>query len=159
MVQNWQAALSRVRSALVRRGHAEHDADDLVQDAWVRLARRQVEQVIDHPEAFLMRAAINLSIDAYRVRTTRGEEVVIEDVVLFDTSPSVEATLLARERAGRLGVCLGRLNERTRAMLIAHRIDGLSYQQIARRYELSITAVEKHIAKATLLLTTWMEGW
>jgi len=151
--------LSSVRAALMRRGHAEHDADDLVQEAWMRLARHQEEQAIDHPDGFLMRTAINLSIDAYRLRVSHGEEVMIEDVVLLDTSPSVEATLLGRERAARLGICLGRLNERTRAMLIAHRIDGLTYQEIARQQQISVTAVEKHIARATLLLTTWMEGW
>ena len=29
----------------------------------------------------------------------------------------------------------------------------------ARRQSLSISVAEKHIAKATLQLTTWMEGW
>ena len=159
MVKNWQSVFSRVKAALMRRGRSEQDADDLVQEAWVRLACYSREQHVVQPEAFLMRAALNLSIDAHRARASRGEEVLLEDVVLVDASPSVEAVLLARERIARLGVCLGRLNGRTRAIFLAHRIDGMSYQQIAGAHGLSVSSVEKHIAKAMLQLTTWMEGW
>lgn len=159
MVKNWQSVFSRVKGALMRRGRSEQDADDLVQEAWVRLACYAREQPVEKPEAFLMRAALNLSIDAHRTRVSHGEEVLLEDVVLVDASPSAEAVLLARERIARLGVCLGRLNERTRAIFLAHRIDGMSYQQVARAHGLSVSSVEKHIAKATLQLTTWMEGW
>lgn len=159
MIKNWQGVFSRVRSALMRRGRTEHEADDLVQEAWIRLECYRREKPVDQPEAFLMRAAINLSIDAHRTRQTRGEEVAIDDVVLIDASPSAETVLLARERLERLSICLGRLNDRTRSILLAHRIDGMSYQEIAKQHGLSVSAVEKHIAKATLLLTSWMEGW
>jgi RNA polymerase sigma factor (sigma-70 family) len=159
MADNWQRAFSRVRAALMRRGRSEHDADDLVQEAWIRLACYEREQPVAQPEAFLMRAALNLSIDAHRTRSSRGEEVLLEDVVIVDAAPSAEAVLLGRERLARLSVCLGRLNDRTRAIFLAHRIDGMRYQEIARLHGLSVSSVEKHIAKATLLLTSWMEGW
>ncbi len=159
MIKNWQGVFSRVRSALMRRGRTEHEADDLVQEAWIRLECYRREQPVDQPEAFLMRAALNLSIDAHRTRLSRGEEVAIDDVVLIDASPSAETVLLSRERLERLSICLGRLNDKTRSILLAHRIDGMSYQEIARQHKLSVSAVEKHIAKATLLLTSWMEGW
>jgi DNA-directed RNA polymerase specialized sigma24 family protein len=35
----------------------------------------------------------------------------------------------------------------------------MSYQEIARQHRLSVSAVEKHIARATLAITSWMEGW
>lgn len=143
----------------MRRGRSEQDADDLVQEAWIRLDTYQREQSVEQPEAFLMKAAINLSIDAYRVRKGRGEEVLLEDVVLIDTTPGVEEALLGRERLAHLSKCLGRLNDKTRAIFLAHRIDGMSYQEIAKAHGLSVSSVEKHIAKAVLLLTGWMEGW
>lgn len=159
MVKNWQAAFSRVRAALMRRGRTIHDADDLVQEAWVRLACYEREQTVDQPEAFLMRVALNLSIDSYRARASRGEEVLLDDVVLIDATPGAEAVLLGRERMARLSECLGRLNDKTRDIFLAHRIDGMSYQEIARHHKLSVSSVEKHIAKAMLQVTSWMEGW
>jgi len=159
MIKNWKIVHQRVRAALMRRGRSEQDADDLVQEAWIRLECYQRDQVVAQPEAFLMRAALNLSIDAHRMRVSHGEEVLLEDVVLVDATPSAEAVIYARERMARLSVCLGRLNDKTRVIFLAHRIDGMSYQEIARLQGLSISSVEKHIAKATLLLTSWMEGW
>ncbi len=106
-----------------------------------------------------MRAALNLSIDSYRARATRGEEVLLEDVVLIAATPSAETVLLARERMARMSVCLGRLNDKTREIFLAHRVDGMSYEEIARHHRLSISSVEKHIAKAMLQVTSGMEGW
>jgi RNA polymerase sigma-70 factor (ECF subfamily) len=143
----------------MRRGRTEHDADDLVQEAWVRLACYERSQTVVEPEAFLMRAALNLSIDSYRASKSRGEEVLLEEVVLVDMTPGAEAVLLARERITRLSECLGRLNSKTREIFLAHRVDGMTYQEIARHHSLSVSSVEKHIAKAMLLVTSWMEGW
>ncbi len=143
----------------MRRGRTVHDADDLVQEAWIRLACYEREQIVAKPEAFLMRTALNLSVDAHRTSVSRGEEVVLEEVVLVDAAPSAEAVVLARERMARLSLCLGRLSEKTRDIFLSHRVDGMTYQVIAQRHGLSISTVEKHVAKATLQLTTWMEGW
>ena len=159
MVKNWQTAFSRVRAALMRRGRTRHDADDLVQEAWVRLACYERRQTVAEPEAFLMRAALNLSIDAYRASKSRGEQVLLEETVLVDATPSAEAVLLGRERIARLSECLACLDARTRKIFLAHRVDGLSYLEIARDHGLSVSSIEKHIAKATLVLTSAMEGW
>jgi RNA polymerase sigma-70 factor (ECF subfamily) len=158
-VIDWQATLIRVRRALMRRGRSEHDAEDLVQEAWIRLERYAHFHEVVKPEAFLMRAAINLSIDARRTHTIHGDDVLLEETELVDTAPSAEATLLARERVARMGVGLGRLTGKTRAIFLSHRIDGATYQEIARAHGISVTAVEKHVAKAAYLLTEWMEGW
>ena len=159
MAMNLKLTLATIRAALQRRGNSAHDAEDLVQEAWVRLACYEREQVVVQPEAFMMRTALNLSIDAHRARVTRGEEVLVEDVVLIDLGPTAEGAVLAKERLARLSVGISRLNETTRSIFLSHRIDGLPYSEIAQAHGVSITTVHKHVARATLQLTTWMEGW
>lgn len=159
MVKDWSSVFSRVRAALMRRGRSEQDADDLVQEAWVRLACYEQENHVVQPEAFLMRAAINLSIDAHRASAARGEQVLLDEVVLLDGRPGVEDVLLGRERLARVSECLARLSDKTRDIFIAHRIEGMSYQEIARRHGMTVSSVHKHIAKALLLITGLMEGW
>jgi RNA polymerase sigma factor (sigma-70 family) len=159
MVKDWNALVVRVKSALMRRGRSEHDADDLVQEAWVRLACYEQAHTVQSPEAFVMRAALNLSIDSHRMQLRHGDEVLTEDTLVLDLRPGADDVLLAKERLARLSVGLDRLSPRTRDIFLAHRIDGLSYAEIARRENLSVSAIEKHIAKAALLVTAWMEGW
>ncbi|XHS80267.1 RNA polymerase sigma factor [Burkholderiaceae bacterium UC74_6] len=158
-VPDWSGVFSRVRSALMRRGRTPHDAEDLVQEAFVRLACYQRDHEVDRPEAFLMRTALNLSIDKHRIRVSHGEEVLIEDVVLVDLRPPPEDVLLAKERMARLSLALSRLTPKTREIFLAHRLEGVSYQELAKRFGLSISTVEAHVAKATLRLTDWMKDW
>ena len=159
LVKNWRETLSRVRGALMRRGRSEQEADDLVQEAWVRLACYERDQPVERPEAFLMRAALNLSIDAHRMCTSHGEHMVLEHAVLIDTAPSAEAIVLAKERTARLSLGVSRLGDKTRDVFLAHRLDGLPYTEIAKLHGISVSTVHYHVAKATLRLTSWMEGW
>ena len=156
---DWRSAFARAKAALMRRGRTEDDAEDLLQDAWLRLAQYEGDRPIEKPEAFLMQTALNLSIDMHRSARSRGEVILLEDVVLIDVTPNAEAVLLARERLARLSNCIARLSDRTREILLAHRLEGMSYQEIARQQGLSVSTVEKHIAKAILHLTSCMAGW
>jgi len=159
MIKDLKSAFEKVKSALMRHGRSESDADDLVQEAWVRLASYESVKELEEPDAFLMRVALNLSIDMHRARQIRGEEVQLEDVVIIDASPAAEDVLSGQERLARMTHCLSRLGEKTRRIFLAYRLDGLSYKEIARRNDLSISTVEKHIARAMVQLTRGMEGW
>ncbi|GAP38651.1 RNA polymerase sigma factor [Piscinibacter sakaiensis] len=159
MQRRLKRALDAVRSALRRRGRTPHEADDLVQEAWLRMACYEGEQPVERPEAFLMQVALNLSVDDYRQGAKRGEAVAVEDVVLIDVAPSVEAVVLARERVARLGRCLARLSPPTREIFLACRVDGLTYQEIARQRGISVSTVERHVSKALQLLMQGMADW
>jgi RNA polymerase sigma-70 factor (ECF subfamily) len=159
MIDDWPRVFSRVKAALRLRGRTGHDAEDLVQEAFVRLANYERQNVVEKPEAFLMTTAINLSTDSYRARAIRGEQVLLEDDVLVDTAPGIEEVMLSRERIERLSECLQRLPEKTRNIFLAHRVEGLAYKEIARLHGLSVSSVEKHMAKAMLMLSNGMEGW
>jgi len=143
----------------MRRGQSEQDADDLVHDAWIKLASFELTQAVEQPEAFLMRAALNLSVDAHRARTVRGEQVLPEDVVIVDGRPSADDVVLARERLNRLSACLARMNETTRKIYLAHKLDGLTYKELAQQFGMTRSGVEWHISKAVMQTASWMEGW
>lgn len=159
MIKDLRQAFAKVKAALMRRGRSEPDAEDILQDAWIRYSRYEREHVIEAPDALLMKVALNLSIDKHRADLIRGEEVLLEDVVLIDTAPATEDMLLARERMERLSFCLRRLSDKTREIFMAYRFDGQSYKEIAQHHGLSVGTVEKHVARATAHVTEWMEGW
>lgn len=89
---NWRPVLAKVKAALMRRGRSEHDAEDLVQEAWVRLAQYEQAQPVVQPEAFLMRAALNLSIDTHRQRRSQGDAASDELDGRLVSTPGERAT-------------------------------------------------------------------
>ncbi|MFN3630914.1 MAG: sigma-70 family RNA polymerase sigma factor, partial [Casimicrobiaceae bacterium] len=124
----------------------------------------ELDHTVAKPDAFLMRTALNLAIDAYRAQRSRGEPVLLEDMTLdellqADSAPTTEATVLAKERLARLAQSLVDVGAKTRRIYLAHRLDGLRYQEIAQRHGMSVSAVEKHVAKATMAVMQGMEGW
>jgi RNA polymerase sigma factor (sigma-70 family) len=143
----------------MRRGRTVHEADDLVQEAWLRMDAYARQQPVEETAAFMMRTALNLAVDAHRSSLRRGEEVELDETVHVDTSPSAEASVLAREQLVRMSAGLRRPNGKARDIFMAHRLDGLSYTEIARRQGLSVNTVEKHVAKAVPQMASWMEGW
>lgn len=161
MVRNWQVTLDAMRVMLLRRGRKSEDADDLVQEAWLRFAvyQRECDKPVASPGAFLVRTVLNLAISADRARAARGEEIAVDELLLADASPGTEATVLARERLARLDVCLGRLGSKTRTILLDIRVGGMSYTEAAEIHGISVSGVEKHVAQATAQIAQWMEGW
>jgi RNA polymerase sigma factor (sigma-70 family) len=150
--------LPRLRKMLRRRGRSPEEADDVIQELFVRvmLYCKQGHEVQD-PERFLKRATLNLSAKAYR-REHRELYVnePVEDLALADRRFSPEENAIADECLERLQRSLDALEPRTRDVYYLHRIHGRSYEQIAAHFKISVSAIEKHIARATLALTTEM---
>jgi len=150
----------KVRAALLRRGVAMDDADDLVHDAFVRVSRYEQAQVVRSRDAVLMRTAINLSVDRKR-RARRAPLASGLDLLeqVADGCPQPDEVAIARRRLQRLRDGLENLSERSRRILLARRLDDVSVADIARAEGMTVAAVEKQIARATLRLTDWVDGW
>jgi RNA polymerase sigma factor (sigma-70 family) len=152
------AGWARLRDQIARMTRRE-DAEDLLHDAWLGLAERQV--VGENPAALLARAAANRGLDAYRRERRLGIPASIElaGETIADRAPLQDEVLIARHRLERLRGGVEQLSPRTREILLMHRLDGRKYREIAEELGISQSAVEKHIAKAVLHLTDWMENW
>lgn len=124
------------------------DADDLVQDSFVRLADAGRDQSFHKPEAYLSRVAGNLLRN--RARAAFHRSIVQNDVGDHPAAGATEMTAMleARDMLNRLQAAMEKLNPKTRDIFMAHRIDGASYAEIAARMDLSVKGVEWHMTKA-----------
>jgi len=150
--------MPRLRRLLRRRGRSPEDTEDVLQELFVRVMQycRDGREIRD-PERFLTRTVLNLASNLRELEhrdmyvNASVEELAIEDrSFLPDDSASAAQTL---ERLQRV---LDALEPRTRAVYAMHRLQGLSYEQIAEHFEISVSAIEKHIARATIALTREM---
>lgn len=152
--------LKKARSVVRRKGVALDDADDVVQEAFVRLAAYTRAHEVRSQEAFLVNAAVNISRDQARRRKREPFEAAEGDIELIaDHAPEPEQVVRAREALRRAAAGLARLDEKTRRMLLAQRLEGLTFPQIAAREGMSVSAVEKQVARAVMYLIKWMDGW
>ena len=151
---------AKIRHAMIRRGTVADDADDIVQEAFARLEAYRQAVAVTNEEAFLMRTAVNLGRDQARRRKVApfvDAELAIESII--DGAPPPDEIIRARERLRRASAGLKQLDELTRRCLLAHRLEGLTCAEIAKRESLPVTTVEKRVARAVLFLVKWMDGW
>ncbi len=149
--------LGKARRAVIRQGIPAHDADELVHEAYLKVEQYQRDHAVRSREALLVRAAVNLSID----RRRRGARLMPTEAVdlheIADASPDPSRIVEARAKLRDVTAALAQLPDRTRRILLMRRLDNISYAQIAATEGMTVAAVEKAIARATLHLMTWME--
>jgi RNA polymerase sigma factor (sigma-70 family) len=151
--------LAKARRAVLRRGVSEEDADELVHDAFLRIEKYERVQQARSREALLVTAAVNLSIDRRR-RSQRSPFVEIDDLhAIADAMPDPAQIVEQQARLRHAAEGLAQLPERTRRILLKRRLDGLAYAEIAEAEGMSVAAVEKQVARATLQLMQWMAEW
>lgn len=140
--------LVRYASAIVGdRAHAE----DVVQEAWLRLGAAVDGRTIEEPVGFLYRIVRNLAIDGQR-RIVRAGKVVQPDngaaatQSVADQYPSPEAEAVAREELRLLKEALAELPERTRIALEMRRFGGCKLKEIAAHLGVSVTVAHEIVA-------------
>jgi RNA polymerase sigma factor (sigma-70 family) len=149
-----KSQLRHLKKILLRRGATREDAEDLVQEAVLRLHvySRSGGEVRDQ-DAFVTRCALNLAVDAHRhARTDLYERSPVEELDLTDNGPTPDQIFEAEQRLVEMMQTLDRVSVRTRQVFFMHRLQGFSHAEIASKLDVSKSAVEKHIASAVTIL-------
>jgi len=109
---------------------------------------------VQKPEGFLVRTALRLASNARRDAhlDLYSEEPVENLTLIIDTNPTPDEVLAGDECLERMREALDAVSQRTREVFFMHRLDGLSYTEIAQRLHLSVSAVEKRVANAMAIL-------
>ena len=121
---------------------------DIAQEAFLRLLRRNREELIEKPEAYLFRIAANLAHE-HRLRIKRhvdaGNDWVDETA---DRSRSPDVRAENQESIDRINEAFEMLPPLPRAALLLQRRDGLTYDEIAVRLGTTKHMVKKHLTRA-----------
>ena len=157
-----------LRPALMRyltaRGASSDEAEDVLQDIHMKLLADNIGPV-SQARAYLYSMTNNHFLMHRRTagRRARREEDWSEinggrDGEV-DDRPSVETELIAREQLAILQRVLDDLPERSRTIFRRFRIDGEPQRRIAEELGISVSAVEKHLARAYEAITSARLRW
>lgn len=139
-----------LRSFFRKRAYDPQEAEDLVQEVFVRLSDHGSRHSIDNLEAYIFQTAANLLRD--RARRNKSQAAALRELGgrsgsgIEEISP--ERVLQGRQGLANVHRALTELPERTRVIFVLHRFEDLKYSEIALRLGISVSGVEKHMMDA-----------
>ncbi len=152
--------IERLRADLIaylqRKTRGDADAEDLVQEAFVRFHRAGHDLGAADARPLLFVIARNLQLDRWKAagrETARRSPHDINDLVdgpqaIASETPDAEDGLIRRQNLAAAAAVIRALPPKTRDAFLLHRFENLTYRQIAGRLGVSVSMVEKHIAEA-----------
>ncbi|MBL8265985.1 RNA polymerase sigma factor [Steroidobacter sp.] len=153
--QLFTARARQVTSFFRRRIVQQTDAPDLSQEVFLRLLRLQDLSSIADPQGYLFTVADNLLRERAHAKGWQGQalRVPLEDSLNapeLSVEAHTEREIDTERLVVRLREALSTLSARDREVLKLVYEENLSYREIARRWGVTKSAVEKAVARATL---------
>ena len=134
-------------------------ADDLVQEAYARLLGIDGWHALDNPRAYVFRILRNLAVEQIRrARVVDFQHLSgLETFDIADETPGTFQVVAAKDELASLFRAIDDLPERNRTVIRMRRIEDAPPRKIAQRLGLSLSTVEKRLARGLFLLTRALE--
>lgn len=135
-----------------------HRAQDVLHDAFVRYALSGRHETLTTPHAYLRTVVRSVLADHARdqVRWTclpanpgEGESPMATDSMAL-TTPSAEFLLDLQQRLTAVQTLIDGLPPRCREVFWLCRVEGLTQPEIARRLDITLNTVERHLMRALI---------
>lgn len=146
--------------ALATRLIGSGEAEDLVQEAYAKLLASSNWRSINSPVAFTLQIVRNLALDRLRRSSVvRIQQVTALDPIdVEDDAPDAYSIVAARRELARVLELVDELPPQCRTVVRMRKFDGLSPQVIADSLGLSVSTVEKHLAKGVATIASGLTG-
>jgi len=143
-VTDLDAERPRLTAIATRILGSQPDADDVLQEAWLRLSRAED---VDDPPAWLTTVVTRLCLDHLRKRSTRSDAEAEAPAEPPLVDPEAD-TLLAERVGGAMQVVLDTLAPAERAAFVLHDVFGYPFDEISAILGRSGTAVRQLASRA-----------
>ncbi|MEJ2459975.1 MAG: RNA polymerase sigma factor [Novosphingobium sp.] len=152
----------RVKRPAARNGFSEAGADearDLVHEAYVQLFQLTAWDQISNPAAYTVRIIRNCAFQRMRrARIVRIRQFAgLEELDFPDPMPDSFAVAAEREEWQRLVAAVDALPPACRRVILMRKFDEMPPRVIAEKLGLSLSTVEKHLARGIRLLSRAMQ--
>jgi len=152
LARRFEAERPQLRRLAYRMLGSVDEADDAVQEAWLKLSRTDESQV-DNLGAWLTTVVSHVCLDMLRARRSRREEFVgswmPEPIVAIDGAPTPEEEALIADGVGlALYVVLETLAPAERLAFVLHDTFALQFEEIARILGRSVEAARQLASRA-----------
>lgn len=140
---------------LCYRGITKEEAEDMVQEVFVRFWKNRNKVTPERALAYLYQIARNLLIDFKRHQTVKDAFEVQFKPLTASVTPS--DILQAQDFKNTYIAGLGSMPEANRIVFLLNRVDGYTYKKIAESLELSEKTIEKRMSNALSYLRNYLK--
>lgn len=139
---------------LVKKLGNNEDAEDVLQEVFVRLLNYTQLNSIKSAKGFLFVTARNLVRDRYRQKITRSatKHCSVDQVVLVSKDSGAEMALCSKQRWETIKKAISELQPNWRRALILHRFYGKKYTEIADDLGVTERSVQNYIKNSIKFL-------
>jgi RNA polymerase sigma factor (sigma-70 family) len=147
LAEQFEAKRTHLRRVAYRMLGSAHEADDAVQEAWIRLSRIDGEHV-DNLGGWLTTVTARVCLDMLRARKARREEVMDAAADVADKANAEQDRALADSVGAALLVVLETLAPAERVAFVLHDMFDLPFDQIAPIVHRTPTAARQLASRA-----------
>ena len=138
----------------------EHDAQDIVQEAYLRALRHYDPRSIGDPRAWLLTIVRNCCFSWKSKHRADAQSVEYDDDLHAhaDPAPNPEALTIANSTRDAIQAALDALPREFREVIVLREIEGLAYREIAQVVGIPIGTVMSRVSRARRRLQDALGG-
>jgi RNA polymerase sigma-70 factor (ECF subfamily) len=135
-------------------------AEDLLQQTFLRVLQRANWAAVNNPRAYLKTAARHVLSDFYRSRNARNQNAFVEfdDDRHLDETWSPGRSSDSDDELRQLAAAIATLSAPVQRAFVLSRVYGHTYAEVGRLMNLSPRTIEKHVAKGLATCFRYMVG-
>jgi RNA polymerase sigma factor (sigma-70 family) len=151
LAEQFEEHRPHLRAVAYRMLGSVSEAEDAVQEAWIRLSRTDVSGV-DNLRAWLTTVVARVCLDMLRTRTSRREDPLdthVPDPVITRADKDPESDAMLADSVGlALLVVLEKLEPAERLAFVLHDVFGMTFDEIAPIVDRSVVATRQLASRA-----------
>jgi len=150
---------SFLKRFLARFLSSTQDIEDVVQESYLKALSAEKKQMISSPKAFLFRIARNEALKELQKKSRRITDY-LEELDMSESATTetiVEDANISKQRFGLFCESALEMTPRCRKAFLMCKVYGFSYKEIASHLGISVSGVEKHIARGLEICNAYID--
>ena len=137
------------------------DVEDAAQEAFLRAFAAEARKEIRAPKEFLFQTAKHYALNDIEKKTNSSTDYLADfeagPVLQDEAQLGADEELAGRQKLAMFAEAVAELPPQCRRVFMLRKFDGLKVKDIAKRLDITVSAVEKHIATGVIKCADYLE--